>query len=66
MAMIVDLGPLPYRMAFDMIEWCFENNIDRDKCIELLEATTIVPVPEIDWNVDIPDQYVTMFILKWS
>lgn len=66
MGMTVDLGPLPYKMAFDMIRWCIEKNIDRDKCIKLLEATTISPVPEMDWTVDIPEQYITMFILKWA
>jgi hypothetical protein len=63
--MKVDLGPLPYKMAFDMIHWCFDHNIDRENCIKLIEASSERPCPTIKWELDIPEKYVTMFILKW-
>ena len=64
--MIVDLNPMPYRHAMEMIRWCFERGIDQKKCLNLLEAVTISPTPEVEWTLDVPDQYVTYFILKWS
>ena len=68
--MILDLNPLPYRLAFDIIKWCWENNIDSGKCY-LLNEMMASPAgswqqKNIDWTLDIPDKYVTFFLLKWS
>ena len=65
--MIVDLNPLPYNRALELIKWCFEHNINREKCVKLLNVLSISPCPEeVDWTLDIPDKHVTFFILKWS
>ena len=65
--MIVDLNPLPFRMALDIINWCWEHDIDRHKCEELILARSQNPAPDyIEWTLDIPEQYTTYFILKWS
>ncbi len=67
--MIVDLNPLPYRHAMDLIKWCFERDIDKEKCVELVEAMSI-PAQEwkkdIEWTLEIPDKYMTFFLIKWS
>jgi hypothetical protein len=64
--MILDLNPLPYVFAFDIIKWCWEHDIDSEKCLRLIHARTVTPVPEIDWELDIPDKYITFFLLKWG
>lgn len=64
--MIVDLNPLPYNKAIEIIHWCFKNGIDKEKSLELFEALSTVPVPDIDWSLDIPEKYMTMFALKWA
>lgn len=64
--MILDLGPLPYKLAFEVIHYCFEHNIDRAHCLEMIEACSEKPCPPIKWEIDIPDKYVTFFLLKWS
>lgn len=64
--MIVDLNPLPYRHAMELIRWCAERRIDQEKCLTLIEAMATAPTPEVDWTLDVPDQYITYFLLKWS
>lgn len=62
--MIVDLNPLPVTIAVNLIKMCAEYNIDKLKCFEILEAMAVTPVPDIRWELDIPDKYLTFFILK--
>lgn len=67
--MIVDLNPLPYRYAIEIIKWCFDRDIDKEKCAELVHAMSIPSQhwkKEIEWTLDIPDKYMTFFLLKWS
>ena len=64
--MILDLNPLPYRMAFDIIRFCIEHDIDREKCVRMIEACSEVPCPDIEWEIDIPEKYVDWILLKWS
>lgn len=64
--MILDLGPLPYKFAYELINWCWEHSIDEDQCLNLIHASTCKPVPNIEWKINIPDKYVTFFLLKWS
>ena len=64
--MIVDLNQLEYKKAFDVIAWCAKNNIDTDKVMELMDAWCGARRDEETvWELDIPEKYVTMFILKW-
>jgi hypothetical protein len=62
--MIVDLNPLPYRLVLNIIDWCLEHNIDREKCIALLAAWKVSPPPDIEWTLDIPEKYVDWLLLK--
>lgn len=67
--MIVDLNPMPYRRAMELVRWCFEHNVDRARCIKILEAISRVDcssLPNDQWVLDVPDKYITYFILKWS
>ena len=64
--MILDLNPLPYRFAFEIIEWCWNHDIDSEQCLRLIHARTLKPVPDIKWELEIPDKYITFFLLKWS
>jgi hypothetical protein len=64
--MIVQLDPLPYTLALKIIKWCFEHDIDKDKCVELIHAMGCNPTPKVEWELDIPEKYVTWFVLKWG
>lgn len=65
--MILDLNPLPFNVAINIIKWCFEHNIDRAKCIQLIEAMSKKPVDnDIEWVLNIPEKYITWFVLKWG
>jgi hypothetical protein len=67
--MILDLDPLPYRCAIDIIKWCFDRDIDKEKCAELIHAMSILPQEwskELEWTLDVPDKYLTFFLIKWS
>jgi hypothetical protein len=67
--MILDLNPLPFKLALDIIQWCFDNNIDRAKAFVLVEQLN-VPAHErslgIEWTLDIPDSYVTWMMVRFS
>jgi hypothetical protein len=62
--MIVDLMPLPYKTAYDIIHFCVDHKIDQPKCLEILEALSVYPTPDITWTLDLPEQYLTWIILK--
>lgn len=66
--MRVELGPLPYQYARELIEWCAHNDIDRLQAFKLLEAwcDKDIVIADEDWFLDIPDQYVTYFMMKWA
>lgn len=67
--MILDLDPLPYRTAINIIEWCFDNDVDRKKAYELIELMGRKPHdwPEhVDWTLDIPDRYASWIVLKFT
>jgi len=63
--MILDLGPLPYRYAVEIIKWCFEHHVDTEKCILLIRAMSESPAPKVEWTIDVPEKYITYFLLKW-
>lgn len=67
--MKIDLNPLPYRIAIDIIKWCFERDIDKEKCLELIQALSIPPqelTEKTEWSLDVPDKHITFLLLKWS
>ena len=66
--MILDLDPLPYRVAIDIIKWCYDNDIDRKKACELIEMMNLKPhdwPEQVDWALDIPDSYASWLVLKF-
>jgi hypothetical protein len=65
--MILDLNPLPYRRAMELVRWCYEHNIDKEQCVKLINGVTVSPPPpDLEWMLDIPDKHLTFFMLKWS
>ncbi len=64
--MKIDLGPLPYRRAIELIKWCAENNVDQEHAMRLVKAmATVEQDPDLSWELDVPDEYMTYFALKW-
>jgi hypothetical protein len=66
--MIVDLNPLPYRLAFDLLEYCIKHNIDLEQCSKLTEACKINSSEwndDVVWEIDVPEDVLTYFMLKW-
>ena len=66
--MILDLDNLPYRLALKIIKWCFEHDIDRDKCILMIDAmaTSNYDKTKFTWEIEIPEKYITFFVLKFN
>ena len=64
--MILDLGPLPYQLAIEILKWCLDHKIDEENCIRLIDAFTKYPVSNVGWTIDVPDKHVTFFLLKWN
>ena len=66
--MILDLDKLPYRLALKIINWCFEHDIDRNKCILMIDAmaTSNYDKTNFTWEIEIPEKYITFFVLKFN
>lgn len=66
--MILDLNTLPYRLVIDIIKWCFDNDIDREKCMMLIDSVGCNPsaTKADDWTLEIPEEYTSWFLLRWS
>lgn len=73
--MIVDLNHLEWRKAKDLITWCVANDIDKEQARKLMFAWYEAPNPlakgtmfgeEITWALDIPDEHLTYWMLKWD
>lgn len=64
--MIVELGPMPFLHAIDMIKWCHARDIDRDRCQRYLDSMSKVGDFDGNWYLDIPDKYMTWFNMKWN
>jgi len=65
--MIVDINKLYIKHALDLLEWCLHNDIDKMNAIRILDEFVIPPAEcSNDWTLDIPDKYMTWFILKWA
>lgn len=65
--MLVDLNPLPYKRALELIQWCFEHNIDQVQCARIIGSMSQVPESsDVEWILNVPDKYITYFALKWS
>ena len=67
--MILDLAPLPWRQTVDILKCCFDNDVDKNKALYLVELLTSYPGkwPEhVDWTLDIPDSYASWIVLKFT
>ena len=64
--MIVDLDYMNYRTAIDLIYWCVSNDIDRVKAEILAEALHTTPVPQVTWQLEVPEKYVPWLSLKFG
>jgi hypothetical protein len=66
--MIVDLNNLPYRQARELILWCVANDIDKERADKLYFAwyEPAGSKKEYTWELDIPEEYLTYFMLKWQ
>jgi hypothetical protein len=67
MVMKVDLLPMPYTHARELINYCVEKDIDRDNALRLMAVFTKRggPLTSDDWVLDVPDSLMTYFALKW-
>lgn len=66
--MVIDLNPLPFRLALDILEFCVDRGIDLDRCARLLELwhqSRVQHTTNQDWIIDIPEKYLSWFILKY-
>ena len=64
--MLVDLNPLPYKRAVELVKWCFDHGIEQEKCFEIIEALAgNKKLDDVDLVIDVPDHHMTFFILKW-
>ena len=65
--MKVDLLPMPYRHARELLEYCVERRIDIEQSMKVLTAfsTAGSTLPEEEWYLNVPDSIVTYFLLKW-
>lgn len=64
--MILDLDFMHYRTAIDIIQWCVKNNVDRAKALVLADALHRNPLPQVTWQLEIPDKYVFWLMLKYD
>lgn len=67
--MKIDLNPMPYKHALELLKWCLEHNVDRERALTLTEALSIVPNKwgsDVIWELDVPEKYITYFLIKWS
>lgn len=64
--MILDLDFMHYGKAINVIHWCILNNVDRVKAEILAEALYQTPMPNIKWELEVPDKYVPWLILNFE
>lgn len=64
--MKVDLGDLHYQMAINMVKWCYEHDIDKEKCAKFVAYMSTAFPDDFDFTLDIPESHVTYFLLKWA
>jgi hypothetical protein len=65
--MKVDLLPMSYHQARELIEYCVEHDIDSDNAQRILAAFkrrgNYLKVD--DWVLTVPDNLMTYFALRW-
>jgi hypothetical protein len=65
--MKIDLLPMPYRHARELLFYCVERRIDIDQSMKVLESfsTAGSSLPEEEGYLNVPDSLMTYFALKW-
>lgn len=65
--MILDLNQLPFNVVMPIVKWCYERNIDRSKCAELINEWHSKPPynNKIEWTLEVPKEYMSFITLKW-
>jgi hypothetical protein len=65
--MKIDLLPMPYTRARELLEYCITRKIDSEHAMKILEAfsTTGSDLPAEEWYLNVPDSHMTYFALKW-
>jgi hypothetical protein len=60
LGMIVDLKNLPAKVCFNIVDYCCDNLIEPEKCLNFRFECELCE----DLEFDIPDEHVTYMILK--
>lgn len=59
--MIIDIKEIPWRAAYEIVEYCTENNIESQKCFEFINQ---VDYPGKKFIFDIPEEHIIWLKLK--
>lgn len=65
--MLIDLNKMDFRQAIEIIDYCLVNQIDVAKAHELrLAWLSNADIHPPQWVLDIPEELVSYFLLKWN
>lgn len=64
--MKLDLDHIAYTKAIAIIKWCIANDVDSVKAMELAHAINVTPVPNVVWELEIPEQYIPWMMLQFD
>lgn len=66
--MRVDLLPMPYIHARELIKYCIERDIDLDNAERLWVGLTKIghSVAPDNWYITVPESLMTYFAMKWT
>lgn len=59
--MIVDLNNLPALKCIQIVDYCWENSIEPDKCLDFVLG---LRTDKEDLEFDIPEEHITLMILS--
>lgn len=62
----IDLNPLPFTIALEILRYCILNDIDRDNCLQLLKSSENHTMRLTKWEITVPEKYITYFNLMLS
>lgn len=59
-----DLLSVPADQVLPILNWCWEHNIDRKRCIDILQSC--LTKEYVDWEIRMNEKQAMWFTLKWS
>jgi hypothetical protein len=59
--MLINLNQLPWHQVYNIVDYCIENHIEKQKCFKILDCT---PLMGMDGILDIPEKHITWMILR--